>query len=187
MPNLIGELASGIVVTEFDYITASGQSEKEVTNVSGWLGANIGQLNTLLYTTFSSGDLSKVAPSNPWKQEEKAIYTQQYLFDYYTKQGRIILRNFACFTACEGGSIMATGSDVKMTPWTTLREGDTTITREAIVTTAASKNEAARIFRLYGQEARSKIKELVYKYNFYQAQPRQVAGTDGASTSGGCY
>ena len=186
MANLIGKLASGIVTTEFDYITGS-DAWTEVAKVSGWLGANVGQLNTLLYTSFGSGDLSTASPRNPWKQEEESIYTQLYLYDYYNKQARIILRNFTCFEPCGTGT-SASSSDVKMTPWTTLREGDTTIQRSAITTTASSRNEAARIFRLYSQEAKAQIKDLVYQYNFFQASPRQVAGAEGQiSQSGTCY
>ena len=83
MANSIGDLASGIVTTEFDYITG-GDAATEVTKVSGWLAANVGQLNTLLYTTFGSGDLASASPSNPWKQEEKglgAFYTTSVVHD----------------------------------------------------------------------------------------------------------
>ncbi len=172
--NLIGQLASGIVTTEFDYITGT-DADTEVDKVSGWLGANVGQLNTLLYTSFDATDLVLTTPLNPWKQEEKAIYTQVYLQDYYSKQARIALRNFT-------RSITTTGiTSYEMTPWTVLREGDTTIQREAIKMTASSRTEAARTFKSLADAATEEIKELVYKYNSYQGHPRQVAGEDGIS------
>ena len=85
MANLVGQLASGIIEYDFDYITGT-EAETEGQKVSGWLLTNIGQLNTLIYTTFYSGDLNNevvTGVSNPWKQEEQAIYTQIYLNDYY--------------------------------------------------------------------------------------------------------
>jgi hypothetical protein len=167
-PGTILPLASGIVTTEFDYITGA-EAETEVFKVSGWLGANVGQLNTLLYTTFYSGD-----GGPKWKQEEQAIYTQIYLQDYYNKQARIILRKFT------SDSVTASGTnEYSVTPWTVLREGDTTIQREIIKTTASARTEAARALRGAADAAEQKIRDLVYKYNYYQATPSQVAGNDG--------
>ena len=48
MPNVLEDLASGIVVTEFDSDTGIAT----VANVSGWLFENLGQVNTYLYTDF---------------------------------------------------------------------------------------------------------------------------------------
>jgi hypothetical protein len=176
MSNQFGELASGIVQYDFDYITGADASH-EVEIASGWLQANVGQLNTLLYSRFYSGDLSKETGwSNPFKQEEKAIYTQIYLQDYYNKQSRIILRNF---TTSEAGSSSSTTSDYTMTPWTSLREGDTVIQREAIKITASARTAAAKAFAGFADAAEEKLKDLVYKYNSYQAESRQVAGSDG--------
>ena len=52
MPNVLEDLASGIVVTEFDGDTGIST----VANVSGWLYENLGQVNTYLYTDFSGAD-----------------------------------------------------------------------------------------------------------------------------------
>jgi len=146
----------------------------------------MGQLNTLLYTTFDAFELSKIpkvsAPSgNPWGQEEQAIYTQVYLQDYYSKQARMALRTFT-----NAASTTASGS-YTMTPWTVLKEGDTTIHREAIKVTSSSRTAAARAFGDLATAAEKKLEDLVYKYNFYQAHPRQVAGSDGFAPSGYCY
>lgn len=177
MPNELGTLASGIVEYEFDYITGS-EASTEVSKVSGWLQGNVGQLNTLLYTSFYSGDLAQETGScNPLKQEEKAIFTQLYLQDYYNKQSRIILRNFSTSQG-QGGSSSST-NDYIMTPWLTLKEGDTVIQRDAIKITASSRTEAARVFKGYADAAEEKLKDLVYSYNYYQGHPRQVAGSDG--------
>ena len=176
MANQFGQLASGIVQYEFDYITgADADHQLEVS--SGWLQTNLGQLNTLIYSKFYSGDLAQETGwNNPLKQEEKAIYTQIYLQDYYNKQSRIILRNF---TTSEAGGSTTSTSDYKMTPWTSLREGDTVIQREAIKITASSRTNAAKVFAGFADSAEEKLKDLVYKYNSYQAESRQVAGSDG--------
>ena len=49
MANVLEDLASGIVVTEFDSDTGIAT----VSAVSGWLYENLGQANTYLYTDFS--------------------------------------------------------------------------------------------------------------------------------------
>jgi len=174
MPNQVGQLASGIVQYDFDYITGI-EAETEVQKVSGWLLTNLGQLNTLLYTTFYSGTLnleSGYATGNHLKQEEKAIYTQIYLQDYYNKQARLSLRSFV-------NTATSSSESVEMTPWTTLKEGDTVIQRDAIKVTASARTEASRTFKNLAAAAETKLQDLVYRYNYYQGAPRQVAGTDG--------
>ena len=54
MPNVLEDLASGIVVTEFGGDTGI----VTVSNVSGWLYENLGQVNTYLYTDFSGDEAS---------------------------------------------------------------------------------------------------------------------------------
>lgn len=96
-----------------------------------------------------------------FKLEEENILTQLYLRDYYTKQARNIL------------SLSATGA----TDWTRLSEGDTTIVR-------TNKVDLSRTYRNLAKDAAEGLKELVYSYNSYQAQPRQTAGFDGGFVSG---
>ena len=52
-----------------------------------------------------------------------------------------------------------------------LREGDSMITR-------TNKNEIAKTYRGLAKDAEEELEKQVYAYNYYQAQPRQVAGTD---------
>ena len=61
-------------------------------------------------------------------------------------------------------------------------EGDTTIVR-------TNKVDLSRVYRNLAKDAAEEIKELVYAYNSYQAQPVQTAGFDGGfvSGSGGYY
>jgi hypothetical protein len=101
-----------------------------------------------------------------FKLEEESILSQLYLADYYTKQARKVL------------NMSVTGS----TDWTRLSEGDTTIVR-------TNKVDLSRVYRNLAKDAAEEIKELVYAYNSYQAQPVQTAGFDGGfvSGSGGYY
>lgn len=103
----IGEIATRIYDNEFDDAPTQLEREFRIEYISGWLEANVGQLNTLTYQNFSiSGD---------FLQEEEAIMSKMYLKDYYNKSSR---------------SILITASTGNM-PWTRLTEGDTTIVRSS--------------------------------------------------------
>ena len=179
----IGRLASGIVTTEFDYITGV-ESTSLLDTTSGWLGANVGQLNTLIYTDFYSGQLKSGcsgwtesgARASGWLMgpEEEAIYKQVYLQEYYNKQARKILRSATNITETSG----IASDDYQLTEWTSLREGDTHIQREAIILSATQKNESAKIVRGIATSATEELKRLIHSYNMYNASPRQVAGDD---------
>ena len=96
-----------------------------------------------------------------FKLEEASILNSLYLADYYTKQARSVL------------NLSITG----VTDWTRLTEGDTTIVR-------TNKVDLSRVYRNLAKDAAEEIKELVYAYNSYQAQPVQTAGFDGGFVSG---
>ena len=40
------------------------------------------------------------------------------------------------------------------------------------------KNEIAKTYRGFAKDAEEELQNLVYAYNFYQAKPRQVAGSE---------
>jgi len=101
----VGGIATEIWDWEFGDETGVAHRIAEIQSISGWLETNVGQLNTLLYTSFGSG--------TNFRQEEEAIFAQIYLKDYYTKQARNTLRN-----------INTASSD-----WVRLQEGDTSIVR----------------------------------------------------------
>jgi hypothetical protein len=100
----MGEIATRIFDTEFGDATGAARTTR-IQGLSGWLDANVGQLNNLVYTSFGSG--------SSFLLEEESILTQLYLKDYYTRQSRVVL------------SLSTTGS----VDWTRLTEGDTTIVR----------------------------------------------------------
>tara|TARA_Y100000310_G_C20493442_1_gene720370 strand:+ start:419 stop:913 length:495 start_codon:yes stop_codon:yes gene_type:complete len=153
----VGEIATRIYDNEFDDQPTQLEREFKVEGISGWLESNVGQLNNLLYSSFSSG--------TNFKQEEENIFTQIYLQDYYTREARVVMKMSA-----------STGS----IDWTRLTEGDTTIVR-------SNRVDVSRLYRNLAKDASEKIKELVYAYNSYQAMPRQTAGFDGGFISGSGY
>ena len=152
----VHDLAEDIFGNEFDYDSGYAQ----FYYISGWLANNIGQLNTKLYTSFSVGS-SNFTPTGQFKQEERAIYKQMYLYEFYTKKTRQVLR----------------GVDSSV-DFLTLREGDTMITR-------TNKNELAKTYRGLANDAKEEMERLVTSYNIYQAAPVQVAGDDGAPYASG--
>lgn len=152
--NQIGNLAASIYDTEFGYADTELAREREIVAISGWLNANEGLLNVLIYTQYSGG--------NPGMQlEEQEIFKQLYLSKYYRKSSRDVLR------------VITTDA----MDWTRLSEGDTTIQR-------TNKNETAKTYISLAKEADERIKDLVYSYNLYQARPLQVAGADGGYATG---
>jgi len=147
----VHDLADEIFGNEFDYDSGYAQ----FYYISGWLGNNIGLLNTKLFTNFSV-DNGSFVPTGEFKQEERSIYKQMYLYEFYTKKTRQVLR----------------GIDSSV-DFVTLREGDTMITR-------TNKNELAKTYRGLANDAREEMERLVTAYNIYQAAPVQVAGEDGS-------
>ena len=102
--NIYGELATEIVVDDFDYMTgaiASGQ----IVAASGWLSGNIGILNTLLHKDFSG-------ESPDIDEEAQSIFKLIYLQSYYRRKMQATLR----------------GIDDSV-DWITIKEGDSTFTR----------------------------------------------------------
>ena len=142
----IGDLATSIYINEFD---SSGTT---VESISGWLDSNVGQLNNVLYTSFSgvSGDVEGLL------LEEQSIYKQMYLYHHYTKQTRNTVRGIANDT---NGNILS------------VRDGDNAIT-------FVNKNEVSKVYKSLAQDARSELQDLVTNYNGYQSSPRQVGGIE---------
>ena len=147
----VHDLADEIFANEFDYDSGYAQ----FYYISGWLANNVGLLNTKIYSQYSVQD-SNFIPTGAFQQEERAIYKQMYLYEFYTKKTRQVLR----------------GIDSSV-DFVTLREGDSMITR-------TNKNELAKTYRGLANDAREEMERLVTSYNIYQAVPVQVAGEDGS-------
>ena len=100
----IGNLAEEIASGYFFYLTGA-ELTTQISDTSGWLTVNMGQLNDLIYTSYSGVDPSLGL-------EEASIYTQLYLQSYYTSRAKKVLRNI--------------GNDAD---WLRIVEGDTTLVR----------------------------------------------------------
>ena len=146
MSNL-GDLATSIRTTEFDS-AASPTSNL----ISGWLDANLGKLNNVLFTSFS-GSAGEVTGLN---LEEQNIYKEMYLYHYYTKQTRNTIRGIADDT---NGNIIS------------VRDGDNAIT-------FVNKNEVSKVYKSLARDSYDALEKLIANYNSYQASPRQVGGIE---------
>jgi len=104
MPNVLEDLASGIVQYEFD----SDTDIATVANVSGWLYENLGQVNTYLYTEFSGANASLDI-------EAQNVLKELYLCNYYTKQARNALRGIIS-SSVSGDNVLS------------LRDGESAVT-----------------------------------------------------------
>ena len=148
-------LANSVFVNEFD----SDTNMATLSQISGWFENNVGTLNTAIFTSFSgsgaaSTDIVRIVPNNSFRLEESGIFKQLYLKHFYTKKARNVLK----------------GIDSSV-DFITLREGDSMITR-------TNKNEIAKTYRAMAKDVTEELEKSVYAYNFYQAKPRQVVGSD---------
>jgi hypothetical protein len=141
----INDLASGIFATEFD----SDSNNVNPAYVSGWLSSNLGLLNTLLNTSFSG--------ENPnLGLEEKSIYTELYLHNYYNKQARNVLRGITSSSSSSDNITMVADGDNKIM--------------------FGNKNEVAKTYKDLAKASKEKLDNLITKYNIYGSKPLQVVG-----------
>lgn len=172
--NQIGALAKQLVEFEFDYITGEAAVRGELYTISGSLSGRLGEMNVLLNQSFCFTGCD----GNPFPRlgkEEGDILQQLYMRDYNTKQAQKIMRGL--YDETSESSVVQNEAE-----WTELSEGDTTIRRSPGSSASSASNRIAlsKDFKALSEAADRKIKELVYNYNMYGAQPRQVAGEDGA-------
>ena len=152
MPNVLEDLASGIVVTEFDSDTGIAT----VSAVSGWLYENLGQANTYLYSDFSGVNAS--GTYGVMDIEAQSVLKELYLSNYYNKQARNALRGIASSTV-SGDNVLS------------LRDGESAVT-------FVNRNEVSKVYRGLASDCMDKVTRLAAQYNIYQAQPRQLGGID---------
>ena len=175
--NQLGELGYATWDTEFGDHSNALERQQQALLISGYYEANLGQLNILLNTNFKLTSSDKIDPE--LKYEEKAIFNQIYLKDYYKKQSRNILRSAANITSSLSNANVQASSE--LSDWTTLQEGDTVIRRN--VTSPSSKNESARIMTAAATEANELLHKMIHSYNMYGSVPVQVLGGEGYSAN----
>jgi hypothetical protein len=152
MPNVLEDLASGIVTTEFDGDTGIAT----VASVSGWLYENLGQVNTYLYTNFS-GD-NATGTYGFMDIEAQNVLKELYLSNYYNKEARNALRGITK-SSVSGDNVLS------------LRDGESAVT-------FINRNEVSKVYRGLANDCMDKVTQMAAQYNIYQAQPRQLGGID---------
>lgn len=152
MPNVLEDLASGIVTTEFDGDTGIAT----VASVSGWLYENLGQVNTYLYTNFS-GD-NATGTYGFMDIEAQNVLKELYLSNYYNKEARNALRGITK-SSVSGDNVLS------------LRDGESAVT-------FINRNEVSKVYRGLANDCMDKVTQMAAQYNIYQSQPRQLGGID---------
>jgi|TARA_R100000152_G_C6699315_1_gene129188 hypothetical protein len=152
MANVLENLASGIVTSEFDSDTGIAT----VANVSGWLYENLGQVNTYLYTDFSGAGAS--GTYGLMDLEAQSVLKELYLSNYYNKQARNALRGIA-ESSVSGDNVLS------------LKDGESSVT-------FVNRNEVSKVYRGLASDCMDRVTRLAAQYNIYQAQPRQLGGID---------
>lgn len=169
--NQLGIIASGILEYDFDFIPDGPEKQSELLLISGTLSGRIGELNDLIHQKFHfTGSNGNVNP--PLQNEESAILRKIYMRDWAKKQAQKVLRGLYLDSTPSGNSSAG--------DWIELSEGDTTIRRSASssAASAASRINTQRGFRDLAKDIQEELKELIYRYNIYGGQPRQVISED---------
>jgi len=137
----IQDLASGIFFYEFDADT----EETNISMISGWLQANLGELNNLIFTEFDGTGVDL----NP---EQQDILKHLYLSHYYKKKSRNAIKNIAA--GSNAGIVM-------------VRDEDSHVM-------FVNSNEVSKQFRQLSKDHVEELNKLVYAYNYFQAKPVQA-------------
>lgn len=153
--SVIGNLATEIMYYEFD----NDSTANNIPAISGWLESHLGQLNSLIYTSYSGSGAEL-------DLEAQSIHRELYMHNYYSKQARNALRGIVGATS-NGGDVLS------------LQDADSKVT-------FINKNEVAKVYKGLANDAKLKIDQLVSQYNIYQAEPRQVGGVEGEWYTGQC-
>lgn len=138
----IQEIASGIFYYEFDGDTG----ETNISMISGWLSANLGELNSLIYTDYSGA-------SSDLGLEEQTILKHLYLMHYYKKKSR--------------NAIKTIGSSSPVNNILSVRDEDSAVS-------FINGNEVSKQFVQLSKDHLNELNKLVVAYNSYQAKPQQV-------------
>ncbi|MFM1781341.1 MAG: hypothetical protein RLZZ181_106 [Pseudomonadota bacterium] len=147
------DLAHEIFTVEF----GSDTSVTTFSQISGWFSTNLGLLNNLLYSNFTGADPNLGI-------EEKAIFKELYLSNFYTKQARNALRGILS-SSNNGDNILS------------VSDGDNSIT-------FVNRNEVSKVYRGLATDSQAKLKDLIASYNSYKAEPRQLGGIEAGYFSG---
>ena len=123
------------------------QSSRFISRIEAWLETNIGQLNMLTHAGCWATNSGQLCPEiHP---EEVAIFIQLYLREYYKREANNSLKNVT-----SSYSSSTTGeSSFTMSDWVELREGDSSIKRQSLVSTPQQRIQAAQAYKSISQDA----------------------------------
>lgn len=145
MPNIYSDIATGIFDNEFGGDTGV----ITVSQISGWLSANIGGLNVLLNENFTG--------ENPEINDAAAnIFSKQYLSSYNQRSARNALRG-VINSSSNGDNILS------------VSDGDNRIS-------FINKKECAKEFQSASNGLKEEISVLSNFYKMYAAKPLQLVG-----------
>lgn len=147
----IAQLAQNIFETEFD----SDTNAVTYNHIFSWMKENLGLLNTLINTSF-------VGEDPDMGMEAEAIYKELFLYNYYNKQARNVLRGITATTNA-GDNILQ------------VSDGDNSIS-------FVNRNEVSKVYRDMAKDSKSRMDNLVAKYNIYASKPLQVGGLEADSS-----
>lgn len=152
----LGVLATKIYDEEIGFHTSGSARTTEIGLIANWLEGHLGELNNLIFTSFSG-----YSPGD-FNLEEQGIIRELYLSEYNRKAHRRVLRGID-------------GSDGSP-DFQVIREGDSMIQK-------SNKNVTAKSYREAYLDSQERVKNLVYAYNLYGAKPSQVYGADAPDTA----
>ncbi len=138
----IGQIASGIFFYEFD----ADATQTNVSAISGWMQANIGELNNLIFTSHSGTGIDL-------NSEEQDIFKHLYLTHFYKKKSRNAIKTIG--TNCQTNNVLSVSDE------------DSSVT-------FINGNEVSKQFRALSKDHFEELNKLVYAHNFYKAAPAQV-------------
>jgi hypothetical protein len=148
---------SGLAQSILDYEFDGDASVAPLTSISGWVSSHVGELNTLIHTSFEvSGN--HVTPTGSFCAEEESIMRAMYLKSFNNSMSRKTLQG------------ATTSSD-----FIQIRDAD------GSMIVRPNKTTAAGVYRSLSSSYADELGKLVNSYISFQTKPVQVAGKDAPS------
>lgn len=129
----------------------------------GWFldPANLGQLNNQIDACYeialyksNAGKVTGMGIEPPLTSQEQSIYKANFDTFFYNREAK-----------------MALSGAYNLAAWTTLKEGDSTITR-------VNRSELARTYQIFRKDAQENVNHLVKQYLKSKSKAQSVDGTD---------
>lgn len=149
----LSTLAAQIYDSELDIGGTAAERDAELIIIESWLAAHVGEVNTLLNTSFTVSGGEVVG----FHEEEAAILRELYVIQYYKKQTRSVLKQ--------------ADDSANSLDFSELREGDSVVKR-------SSKRDHLKDYKSLIMHSQQILDKLIANYNTYQSPPSQVIEKD---------